>query len=428
MDLLSKYQDLIKRIELLNGDTTTNERFLNDVNGFEKVLIDFEAITEGYKLDLIKGKQAELDFEERMLKLNCIIEQISDGIIVFDINRSIVIWNKGVEEITGIKPDDALGHKIEEIQFQLLTGKYKDKSFIEQKVNEVVTFSNPNIYGRIFDNEIFVPSKGVRVIQNKIFPISLNSNELLFGNVMRDITDLKQVENELLELNTSKDLFMSLLAHDLRGPIGTILNMSNQMLANFHNYDAEKIKQVLTLNTNAIQKTYNLLENLLLWSQANSGKASLNAQFLNLNEVCLEVINSFKESLDTKNIIVHFAENKAFNVYADSNMLKTVLRNLISNAIKFSFQNSLILIYFQKTADEVIVAVSDGGMGMSESMQKKLWNIGKVFSTDGTSKETGSGLGLMICKEFIRKHNGKIWVDSQPGKGSTFKFSLPLIA
>ena len=231
---------------------------------------------------------------------------------------------------------------------------------------------------------------------------------------------------EQKKLNADKDRFLSILAHDLRNPFNSLLGFSELLLKNLHKYDIEKIEKQLTYIYQTAHETYNLLEDLLLWSKAQSGKLTLEPQKIVFDEIYDEIISKMKSQAAAKGISINCFETEKTILLADLNMLKTVLRNLISNAIKFTNKNGHIIIYTEKGHKSATVIVSDNGIGIEKGNQSKLWDFTKPFSTRGTAHEKGTGFGLLVCKEFVEKHSGKIWVESELGKGSDFKFTMPL--
>jgi len=264
------------------------------------------------------------------------------------------------------------------------------------------------------------------------FPIIQGDRHLLAGYSI-DITDRKRVEQTLKEsekklkiLNADKDRFLQILAHDLKNPFSALLGFSNLLLKNIHKYDIDKIENQLNIIHQTTQKTYNLLEDILLWSKAQSGKLTIEPQKIVFTEICTKIINTFKNQADTKEISINCFEPEKTILEADLNMFKTILRNLISNAIKFTNKSGQINIYSEKNQNNVTITVSDNGIGIEKENQLKLWDFTQSISTIGTSNEKGTGLGLLLCKEFVEKHGGKIWVESELGKGSDFKFTLPL--
>jgi len=205
-----------------------------------------------------------------------------------------------------------------------------------------------------------------------------------------------------------------------------LLGFSDLLLKNLDKYDFEKTKKYITTINDVSHRTFNLLNDLLLWSKSASGKIEFNPQFIDLEVIIIEIFALKRLIAEPKNIILQNHTIEKILIYADIDMIKTVLRNLLSNAIKFTNKNGLVTIWAEQHNQEIVITVSDTGIGISNENQSKLWNNTKPFTTEGTENETGTGFGLLICKDFIEKHGGKIWVESELDKGSAFKFTIPL--
>jgi len=230
---------------------------------------------------------------------------------------------------------------------------------------------------------------------------------------------------ELSELNASKDKFFSIIAHDLKNPFNTIIGFSEVLKEKIKSGDYGFIgEDVGFINTSAVQ-TLRLLENLLEWANSQTGKISFNPVPINLCELFNEEFNILNDMAAGKNIELKCFIPDNSQVNADKNMIKTILRNLISNAIKFTHKNGKVEVRAVFDSKLVEISVSDSGIGMTKETMAKLFRIDADLSTRGTENEKGTGLGLFLCKEFIEKHGGKIWVESEPDKGSIFKFILP---
>ena len=229
-----------------------------------------------------------------------------------------------------------------------------------------------------------------------------------------------------LQLNSDKDLFISILAHDLRGPFNALLGLSELLSENIRQYNIDEIENLVNQIKNSAQNTYILLEDILMWVRTQTGKIPFEPQKLSFADICKDILEILQPSANTKNITINYSAIDEINVFADKDMLKTVLRNLISNAIKFTNKNGAININSVENSGNVTISVSDNGIGISQDNLAKLFDISKVLTTKGTAEETGTGLGLLLCKEFVEKHGGKIWVESEYGKGSDFKFTMPI--
>jgi len=232
--------------------------------------------------------------------------------------------------------------------------------------------------------------------------------------------------SELNESNASKDKFFSIIAHDLKNPFNAIIGLSGLMDEEIKSGDhAETEKYAELINTSAVQ-TLKLLENLLEWANSQRGKIAFSPAQINLRELIDEEFSLLKDMSSSKNIELRRDITENFTIFADKNMFKTILRNLISNAIKFTHKNGKVEVKAMIIKNGVELAVSDSGIGMTNETISKLFRIDANLSTRGTENEKGTGLGLILCKEFVEKHGGKIWVESEDGKGSIFRFILPL--
>lgn len=253
-----------------------------------------------------------------------------------------------------------------------------------------------------------------------------------YHGVSRDISKRKKAEllliereAQLRELNSTKDKLFSIIAHDLRSPFNAILGFSEILNDKTNELNADEYEQYLGFINTSARRTLALLDNLLAWAKSQTGKNTFNPLKTDLNEIIHEVLDISKSVAKIKNISISYSQEGDIEVCADANMLKTILRNLISNAIKFTHPDGEIVLLAAKTDGHVEITVSDNGVGMSEDIRAKLFQIDKSTTTAGTANEKGSGLGLILCKEFVDKHGGKIWVQSEAGKGSSFIFTLP---
>jgi signal transduction histidine kinase len=238
--------------------------------------------------------------------------------------------------------------------------------------------------------------------------------------------DLKSINKELLYINASKDKLFSIIAHDLRSPMGTLVSFSDVLAKNLKDYDTNSISESLAVINNLQKKTLDLLEDLLLWSKSQSGKLSMNQEITDIRELCYDVIEEKRDQAARKEIRVQNQIRNEIFLYSDRNMLKTVLRNLVSNAIKFTDRGGEINLKSETMGDFEKLMVQDTGTGIIEEVRLKLWDIKTQKTIAGTEGETGSGLGLILCKEFVEKHGGEIWVESEQGNGSRFYFTIPL--
>lgn len=241
-----------------------------------------------------------------------------------------------------------------------------------------------------------------------------------------DVTEIKNNELKLIELNSTKNRFISILAHDLKDPFNIILGYLEILTQNLRKFDIDKIENHLNIINDSSKKTFKLLEDILLWIRAESGKLPFEPIEYPISVLFETVVEYLQPIADKKGISINYFTDNDLLIKVDVNMISTILRNLISNAVKFSLYGGSISVYSEIENNQVIITVSDNGIGIEQETIPFLFNISRTKSTQGTSNEKGTGLGLLICKDFVEKHGGKIWVESEIGKGSDFKFSIPL--
>jgi PAS domain S-box-containing protein len=266
---------------------------------------------------------------------------------------------------------------------------------------------------------VWIWSRAQKVLDNEG-----NLTKLTVGTHI-DISQIKQAELELQKLNLNKDRFISILGHDLKGPMHGILGLMELLHEDFSNMQREEIKEVIDLVFQSTKNASNLLEDVLLWAIAQSGKMEFNSVKINFKDNCLDVIELIQSSANAKNISIQLNSDDSLVVNADKNMLDTVLRNLISNAVKFTNKDGKIIISTKKNHKNTIISIIDNGIGINSKDINKIFDKSLLFTSIGTNAEKGTGFGLKLCHDFIEKHGGEIWVEGEEGKGTTFNFSLP---
>jgi PAS domain S-box-containing protein len=270
----------------------------------------------------------------------------------------------------------------------------------------------------------------VEISASLVFDKKGNIREILgimhrIDNKKKEELRMSRKQKELQELNLTKDKFFTIISHDLRNPFAALLSMS-EVLTNHNNKMSqnELQKNINFINTTA-NHIYSLLEDLLQWSQTTRGVMQFSPEVHNLTEIMYDSINNLKIQAKEKNIEIILPDIlEEYFAMCDSNMIKTIIRNLVSNAIKFSHPNSMIILNVKENEGKYIISVKDSGVGIDEEKQKKLFLINENISTKGTNNERGTGLGLVLCKEFTNKHNSNFWLKSKIGEGTTIYFSL----
>ncbi|MBN2410822.1 hybrid sensor histidine kinase/response regulator [candidate division KSB1 bacterium] len=232
--------------------------------------------------------------------------------------------------------------------------------------------------------------------------------------------------DELRLINQTKNKFLSLIAHDLRNPFTILLNFSEILYQNFDEFSDEKKKDYLKYILESSQQSYDLMENLFRWARSQSGIMEFYPSRINITEVIKEYILFTKGYVQNKNLNVTFRADMNVFVEADRNMVATVIRNLLLNAIKYTKEYGKIFIETKIRNKFAEISITDTGIGIEKERLDQLFRIDRKVKTAGTNREGGTGLGLILCKEFIEKHGGKIWVESKTGEGSKFTFSIPL--
>jgi len=237
--------------------------------------------------------------------------------------------------------------------------------------------------------------------------------------------ELKNKTKELYELNVSKDKFFSIIAHDLKNPFNVLVSYTGILKTDLELFSKEELEQIISDLNEASENGYNLLQNLLIWTRSQTNRIHILKTIFVLADIFNEVKGLAELNLTNKEQTLSVEIDQNLGVYADKDMISVVLRNLVFNAIKFSVKGSVINLNANLVGSNVRVDVIDSGIGISEESIKKLFTLDKNTMTHGTEGETGTGLGLVLCKEFVEKNDGTIWVESKLGEGSVFSFTIP---
>jgi PAS domain S-box-containing protein len=342
------------------------------------------------------------------------IEKMNDGVIVLDKNNFVMDLNPAAksalkieETIRGAKLETAIP-SLREIATDVLPGeKLRKEVFLTAPIN------------RWFE-----------IMRN---PLN-DENEKKLGTllIIHDIThrkraedQLKKLANDLTELNAMKDRLYSIIGHDLRSPFNSILGFAELLATSYDEFSDEDRKTFANNILAASRNTFELLENLLEWSRIQMGRTPFIPEEINLNLAVNEAFHLMRLNADSKNIHLVAEVPSQQMVYADHNMLNTILRNTISNGIKFTSKGGSVKVSSTQDQGKTRIKIADNGVGMVETIQKKLFRIDSLISTPGTANEKGTGLGLILCKEFVEKHGGTIQVESRIGEGTTFTLDLP---
>lgn len=245
--------------------------------------------------------------------------------------------------------------------------------------------------------------------------------------IILDITKQKEYEASLLDMNATKNKLFSIIAHDLRGPIGNFLPILD-LLTMKSEMGEEDYEQLIAELKISAKSTFELLENLLNWSKSQSEGIQLHPTNIDVSAIVSENVEMMRLISSKKNIQIDFTAKKPLYAYAEKDSVDLVVRNLINNAIKFTENGGLIRVSVAEKQEFITIKVSDNGVGMSEEIREKLFGQSVVSSSRGTNNEKGSGLGLALCKDFVQRNGGEIFVESTLGMGSTFMFTHPKFA
>jgi len=424
-DLREARELLEKRVEERTSELAQKISELNDAN-LKAINAMVEAVESGKKSEtanrqlleeISERKQTEKTLLEKTLELDNYFNSSLDLLCIANTNGEFIRLNPEWEKV--------LGYSVAELEGRVFLD-FVHPEDIEPTLQAIaILVKQQEVY--CFENRYLAKDGSYRWIEWRSKP---QGNKIYAA--ARDITQRKkheqkiQIQNQELEkLNATKDKFFSIIAHDLKSPFNSILGFSEILSEEAHKHNINSVIKFAGVINSAAKHSYQLLENLLKWARMQQGRIPFEPQTLLLNRLVGSEINGLKISAENKNIQISNRLDEEIILFADENMLSSVVRNLISNAIKFTPKNGEITITAKQTDGQVIISVSDTGKGITTEEINNLFKIETSFSTQGTENEKGTGLGLLLCKDFIQKHKGNIAVKSMPGKGSTFTIYLP---
>jgi len=391
-------------------------------------------------------------------QLRTLIDSMPDVIFIKDRQSRFLVVNKMVAGVMGTQPEALIGKTDFEFYTPDLAQRYYDDEQEIMSAGEAkINYEEPHL-----------DENGNRIIlSTSKVPLKNNKGEVIgIVGIGRDITRLKRIEiqlrkktedlqetNRLLEerqeeimrqseemadqaqsltitntelerLNKTKDKFFSIIAHDLRNPFNAIMGFSDLLCHDFNEMDDKQKLGLLELINLSSESSYNLLDNLLQWARTQTDKIKFSPEEFELSEVVKQVSDLHGIIAEKKLVSIRNTIPVSTRVFADRNMIHTVVRNLISNAIKFSHKGGNVLVSAYENGGMTEIVIRDEGIGMSRENLSKLFRIDTYYSTSGTSGESGTGLGLIICKEFVEKNNGRIRATSKEGDGTAISFTL----
>jgi signal transduction histidine kinase len=463
-----------KIVEYLNGGISfqqlkdfTENKYLDGVNALDDckyaaryigsdLLVEFSG-PECYNVDLFWSDTVTLNVQKKVL--------VKDSILIIGALSPII--NKG--KILGYDIIHSRNTKLlNEILKDSLSVKVKHKDGLP---TNMIFNDNNNIFLAVssgvtdYEFEFSIPQKTIYkdlhkhkrsqlililvlsllstvslwILQHNVRLFYLRKSELLqklvdektaeLSNFIEELRTANEAlsirEEELGESNKTKDRFFSIVAHDLIGPVGSL----KSVLGLLNNYlTEEKRNQIIQAVVEGVNNIHQLLENLLTWSRAQRGKLGFSPMDIQLSDIITEAIELLQQQAESKNIKIRNLNTQLLELKADPDMVSTIIRNLLSNAIKFTPKGGKVEIDYSINQEKhcAQVSVSDSGIGMGKAIQASLFKISESYTRPGTEKESGTGLGLVLCKEFVDMHHGQIWVESAEGKGTVFYFTIPM--
>lgn len=367
--------------------------------------------------DITERKKVEEALKASEEKFRRLLELAPDAFFLGDKKGNFITVNNKTIELTGFSKEE------------LITMNMSDLFPESSKNDKPLRYDLLNLGDTIITEREIIRKTGERI------HIEMNSRSMPDGTYqcfMRDISERKRAEETLLkselqlkELNATKDKFFSIIAHDLKSPFNSILGFSNILEEQVKESNFDDLEKIAGLIQKASKHAMDLLLNLMEWSRSQTGNIKYKPETTEFVPLITETIDLLKNAAHQKSIIISTEVQPNIFVFVDKDMIGTVLRNLITNAIKFTHPNGEIVVSAEQKQNELMVAVSDNGIGIKKVNVEKLFRIDESYSTMGTQNETGTGLGLLLCKEFVEKHGGKIGVESEVGKGSKFYFTIP---
>lgn len=372
--------------------------------------------------DITEKKKVDLDLKISEIRFHAIFDQAPMGMALVESKSGKFIQvNSKYTEIVGYSEKELLSLNFQAISY--LEDLAEDLENMDKMINGIIQYFT-------MEKRLIKKDKRIIWVSLTCVPLKLDENGFKYHiTIINDITETKRANEQLIEfteslerLNATKDKFFNIIAHDLRNPFIGILNLLKIILPNFENPEN---KRYLELIQDSSRSAYDLLENLLHWSRSQTDDIDLFPEIINIKSIVNEVVSLFRGNAAAKNIIVDVSISDIDYFYGDEYLTSTILRNIISNAIKFTHRNGKIKISYRDLNEKVEIRISDNGVGISEDNLARLFKIDDKFTEIGTEKEQGSGLGLILCKEFVEKQYGQIRVESELGRGSTFILTLP---
>lgn len=382
--------------------------------------IGFGAIEDLYIttfVDITERKKILAEVERNKALLNDNENLSKTGAWDYNVKSKEIYWTDGLYAIHELEKNDSYDKFAESIKCYSGNDQEKVLNAFHECVEKGIS------YDLVFP---FTTWKGNKKWIRQISRAIYDSGAVVkvVGTLM-DITEQVKAEMKLKQLNATKDKLFGIVSHDLRNPIGAIISIAELALEIIDESNIDELKSFLNDINKSGKRSIDLLNNLLEWSSLNTGKITVEATDFELRPCVDEIEDLHMGQLSNKNIQLQNLIPDDFILYADKDLINTVLRNLVSNAIKFTPSNGSVKVQAYSANNKNIIAISDTGVGMKKELVNKIFKGDSFISNNGTNDEKGTGLGLMLCQEFVKLHKGDIQVTSEPGKGTTFEILLP---
>lgn len=379
----------------------------------------------------MKSKEEESTHNKHIKKLIDASEEKYRQLLKNSFDMIVLLDEKGLQHYVSESCEKILGYQPEELKNinvmdQMIHPDDREntrKAFLE-------LLQSSKIQGVQYRHQhkngtwVYLEANGTNQIDNpQIQSLVLNVRDITIRKKMEE--SLKQSEARLGELNATKDRFFSIIAHDLKSPFNSIIGFCELLEDGVKDENYAMVEEYASIIQNSSKRAITLLTNLLEWSMTQTGRREYNPEYFELVILTHEVLDLFHETASQKGIKLELYTPNSLPIFADKAMISTILRNLISNGIKFTNANGKITIAAKKLDNGVEISVQDTGIGMDQTELNKLFRLDVNHSTPGTNHETGTGLGLLLCKEFIDMHKGTIDVQSEKGQGSVFRLLVP---
>ncbi|MGB5989086.1 MAG: cache domain-containing protein [Marinifilaceae bacterium] len=387
-----EFSHLWNKFELANG---------------ERMYVGFD-LTEQYANELLINNQKAF--------LEALIDTIPLPVFYKNLDGVYVGCNQAYADSLGITIEDIIGSRVDDIYAKDVTDVCREKD------------AHLLAYGGVLKYEASYSALNDELRYYKLYKALYKDHKgKVIGilGIAMDITDRVVYAKELRESNKTKDRFFSIIAHDLRNPFNSLLGILDILREDYDDLDDDTRKEYLSVLSGTTNNLYRLLTNLLEWSRTQTNSMKFEASEFNITELVEESLALLSVQADKKGISLIVNIEKDTIVIADKNMIYTMIRNLVSNAIKFTPPKGGVEVKITKWNNILNISVIDTGVGISEDIVAKLFSVKEKISTKGTENEPGTGIGLILCKEFIDKHSGTIYVSSEKGKGSTFSVDIP---